>query len=130
MFWKTELWKSDLGKVFIMLLIATIVISSLLLYIRWLDIQPLQTAHATVISKRSEYSSFTGGGGNTVKYLNYYATFQFSDGSKKEFHIDPGRKTKLKQQFVDELQEGETGTLSYKETKGGRKRFISFEKDE
>lgn len=52
---------------------------------RWLDnnAQPVQTLPATVVTKRTK----VWGGHNTSSSTSYFVTFQFNDGSRKEFQV-------------------------------------------
>jgi len=120
-------WKTDWGKALILILIIVIVILSGILYMLWVDIQPIQTAHVTVISKRTEDRYIRGAGGiSKLKDPNCYVTFIFHSGAEKEFHVKSNEAYK-------DLQEGDIGTLSFKQAGGGKPGqtcFISFEKDE
>ena len=88
--------------------------------------QPVQKEHVEIVGKRITDRGYTPSNGSGVRY-HRYVTFKFSDGSEKEFNVQ-------KAKIYDELQEGDIGTLSYKETNSGdinlgNKHFISFEKD-
>ena len=73
-------------------------------------IQPIQYVHVKVSKKK--------------KGTSFYVTFEFPDGSEKEFVVGHA---------FNDLQENDTGMLSYKEAKTGshppERKFISFEKD-
>ena len=62
-----------------------------------------------------------------LKEPNCYVVFLFSDESEREFYIKS-------YETYNALQDGDTGTLSYKQlknsTKWSQRSFISFEKDE
>jgi hypothetical protein len=79
--------------------------------------QPAQSMYAKVVNKRRKDETTTQSG---------YATFEFQDGTEKEFKIGINFKT---------LRKNDTGTLTYKEAKNGEGKdyhhryFISFEKD-
>lgn len=89
--------------------------------------------HVKVVKKRIEDTEYYHAGTDGYsKVRDYFATFEFPDGAKKEFKIGGPRKT---------IYIGDTGTLTYheskfleniyrKETDRWRGRLIiSFEKD-
>lgn len=79
-------------------------------------------AHVKVVDKRTEEEWFNGSPDET-SYMtrSYFATFEFPDGSKKEFAINAAA--------TDEIWLWSTGTITYKETAEIGRRIISFEKD-
>ena len=98
---------------------------------------PEQTAQVKVVGRRIDYSR----GRNSIDMKAYYifkVSFEFPDGSKKEFQVDrivaPSSGKGYPSSFVyDSMQLMDTGTLTYKEVENtiflaGRE-FISFEKD-
>ena len=134
MFDKEKL-KGILVITFFIILVIVMIIA--FLYLGWRRIQPTQTAHVTVVSKRTAVARVPGsGGGRTYKTPDCFVVFRFSDGSEKELFVNPGggNKRELGYEFFQELQEGDTGILSYKELKSatdwGQRTYISFEKDE
>jgi len=87
----------------------------------------MQKEHVEIVGKRMTDRGYTPRNGSGVRY-HRYITFKFPDGSEKEFNVQNAN-------IYDDLQEGDTGMLSYKEKKAntinlGNKHFISFEKDE
>ena len=134
--WIKEFLKTALGKGLLAILIVAVVIMGtyLILTIR-IEIQPLQTAHVEVVSKRTKAAYYKSGGGGIakLKYPYCFVTFKFSDGSEKEFNVNPRGVSKSKYELFNKLKEGDIGILSYKQVgdgaKLGQKFFISFEKD-
>lgn len=75
----------------------------------WNNEQPVQTAAAQVVSKRTNTSGMTSGdtGGNVS--TSYYVTFEMDGGDRKEFGL-PGREYGL-------LAEGDRGSLTFQGTR-------------
>ncbi len=110
-----------------------------------LNKRPEQAVKAEITEKRIEsiYSSVRRHAQSRTFY-RYLIFFKFSDGSVKEFEVDTywiygSSETAPYSPVYDELKEGDTGVLTYKELENieqkyiedqyrGRK-FISFEKD-
>lgn len=110
-----------------------------------LNQRPEQAVKAEITEKRIEriYISGRRNVQSRTSY-RYLIFFKFSDGSVKEFEVDTywvygSSKTAPYSPVYDELKEGDTGVLTYKELENieqkyiedqyrGRK-FISFEKD-
>ena len=125
MYWQSREGKQlliGLAAVLLMLLIAIPVLSNEITISR----QPVQEAQVTVVAKRTS-DHYTR---NIVSYKkskipNCFVTFKFPDGSEKEL--------KIKHAIFENLQEGDTGTLSYKERKNAthfdHRRFVGFEKE-
>jgi len=77
---------------------------------------PAQTEWVEVVDKRIV--------GPKSKHPKYYVTFEFSDGSLREFAAGRPKKS----QYYKAINIGDTGRLSYKETDRNT-RFEMFEKD-
>jgi len=89
--------------------------------------EPEQIAQVEVIGKRTHTSHSTKGSTSTF----YLVNFKFLGGDEKEFKITS--KTRSAAEIYNSMQEGDTGTLTYKELKNATKFdhrfFVSFEKD-
>jgi len=85
--------------------------------------QPVQTAQATVVSKEI----IPGHYGHLSHGPRYHITFKFDYSPAKTFSVSS-------QKTYDDLQEGDTGLLSYKQVNDGLvpkdNGFVDFEKDE
>jgi len=89
--------------------------------------QPAQEAQVTVVAKRtSDIYVRVGKRRQKIKNPRCLVTFKFPDGSEKELRIE--------REIFENLNVGDTGTLSYKERKNAtsfdHRRCIRFEKDE
>lgn len=109
-----------------------------------LDSQPEQQAKVEVVGKRIDRHTTSGGGGSGISTIfSYRISFQFSDGTVKEFEADRFglsgvRKEAPTSSVYDGLNEGDTGLLTYKELGpaeierwgelAGRK-FVRFKQD-
>lgn len=83
---------------------------------------PEYQAHVKVVGRRTE-EEWVNGSPDELSYMtrSYFATFEFPDGSKKEFAISAAAK--------EDIRLWSTGTITYKEKAGIGRRIISFEKD-
>lgn len=78
--------------------------------------QPIIPVEARIVSKRSSTSHHTHGENHmTTTSTSYYVTFEYSNGSRQEFHVS-GTEFGL-------LAEGDKGILSFQGT-----RFIDFKR--
>jgi len=125
----SNVWKflreSGLGKFLILAVVVFVVVALITyIYLAVLNNQPIKTEHAEVVSKRiARLNNPT-----TASHTVWIVTFKIPDGLEKEFRgMSVGT--------YNDLQEGDTGILTYRETKNNTqkllgKSFISFEKDE
>jgi len=97
--------------------------------------QPVQNVQVEVVGKRTTRTGRRRG----PAYFNYIVAFRLPDGTEKELQVLSASPS-ISPVIFDNLQEGDTGTLSFQEHKNISKwkdtdqwehrRFISFEKDE
>ena len=128
MFWKKP--------AIIIVLITVLAILGLLLYGFSHEImirsQPVQSIHVVITGKRTIKSYSTARRGAREHPIpKCIVAFKFPDGSEKELEV--------KFEIFNDLQEGDTGTVSFQEHKKitkwpeedrwAHRRFISFEKD-
>lgn len=79
-------------------------------------------AHVKVVDRRTEETTvYDAATDHFEERYSYYATFEFPDGSKKEFGISAAAKS--------DIWLWSTGTITYKETAENGRRIISYEKD-
>jgi len=111
-------------KVVMLFLILFVVAGPGMLHILRVGRQPVQTARVTVVSK--EILLLNAGIRNGRKPY-YHITFKFDYSPAKTFNV-------RSQKTYDDLQEGDTGLLSYKQVNDGLvpkdNGFVDFEKDE
>ena len=118
----------SLGIVFFAFLVCII---SLFVFKVLPNLAPEQHGQVRVVGKRIRTAYIeTEYGMEDRKYPQYLISFEFLDGVEKEFEI-PGN-LKISLEIYDSIQEGDTGMLSYKESKNAKtyekRRFINFKK--
>ena len=110
-------------KVVMLFLILFVVAGPGMLHILRVGCQPVQTARVTVVSKEI----IPGNQGYRRYGPSYHITFKFDYSPAKTFNV-------RSQKTYDDLQEGDTGLLSYKQVNDGLvpkdNGFVDFEKDE
>lgn len=121
---KLPYWETTLQKLLSLLLCGVIIALPLSIYVIALNNRPVQTAQVEVVGKRTERYNNPRSASRNRRYV----TFKFPDGSEKETNVDHVPT-------FNNLQEGDTGTLFYKQTKNttgilGYISFEGFEKDE
>ena len=114
-------WKTPLQGVLVLVLCLVIFATPAFIYIGVVKRQPIQTVHVEVVSKRIERHNNPSSASRTERWI----TFKFPDDSEYELLISNAG-------IFNNIHEGDTGMLSFKETKDDNrsiKYFETFEKD-
>jgi len=98
---------------------------------------PRQQEQVEVIEKRTYVRTTRAPESGGSRNRHFFITFQFTDGSEKEFLVGTNRlglrSDNVNHSVYDDIQVGDTGILTFRERRDNERsigrRFISFEND-